>query len=351
MATFDDSRLDDPVTLNAADAILRQLAMTGSRIRVEAGKLPAGLDTQFQPRGVLVVGAENRLIRAVLEPTCPVPLVAWPLDTLPAWVGPLDLVVALAGDDPNPGLLANVLEATRRGAQLIVAAAADSPAAAFSPARALLPTRTGDPLAVAVAVLEGLQRLGLGPIVYAESVAEAADVVAEECGPFRDLSCNPAKELALALAERQVLLTGTSVLASRAARRVAEALRHASGQAALAADAAELTPVVSATHSGDLFADPYEAQESLCPVLVVFDDQRPNLDATGTATFNAALPALIRLADARGVRVVTLSADADLGVMDRYVSLLQQGLYGAAYLSIGLDTPLTPQPDYWEPGR
>lgn len=70
----------------------------GARIRSEAldARIPA--DLTMTPRGVIVAGAEARLIRAVLEPVCPVPLIAWPLPGLPGWVGALDLVVVLASE-------------------------------------------------------------------------------------------------------------------------------------------------------------------------------------------------------------------------------------------------------------
>ena len=48
------------------------------------------------------------------------------------------------------------------------------------------------------------------------------------CSPHRDLAVNPAKMLAIALADTNPLVWGGSVLAARAARRVAESLRRAS---------------------------------------------------------------------------------------------------------------------------
>ena len=82
---FDEARLDDQSALGEYDQQLRYLAQAGARIRVEAADagLPEGLE--LKPRGVVVVGAEARLIRAVLEPVCPVPLIAWSLPGLPGW--------------------------------------------------------------------------------------------------------------------------------------------------------------------------------------------------------------------------------------------------------------------------
>ncbi len=68
---------------------------------------------------MLTFGPEARLVRAVLEPTCPVPLVAWPRLGLPGWVGPLDVVVITGGSDRVS--LAAAYEAVRRGCRLLVA--------------------------------------------------------------------------------------------------------------------------------------------------------------------------------------------------------------------------------------
>ena len=88
---FDDSRLEADDL--ADEESLWWLASAGARIRRAALSEPAGRLTRAdRPRGVLVLGAEARLVRAVLEPACPVPFMAWPGPALPAWVGPLDLV-------------------------------------------------------------------------------------------------------------------------------------------------------------------------------------------------------------------------------------------------------------------
>ena len=63
-----------------------------------------------------------------------------------------------------------------------------------------------------------------GPQADAELVAEALDEVAVSCSPHRDLAVNPAKMLAIAMADATPLVWGGSVLAARAARRVAESL-------------------------------------------------------------------------------------------------------------------------------
>lgn len=340
---FDDGRLASEVGPRAQEA-LRHLAGAGARIRREAAQpaaeLARGFEAGRRPRGVVALGRGARLIRAVLEPFCPAPFVAWPFEGLPAWVGALDLVVVLATEGSEPGLVQAVGEAVRRGSAVVVAARRESliAEAAASGATLVVPLETGDELAGVVQVLSVLHVLGLGPPLVPENVAGAVDAVAEESSPHRDLATNPAKDFALHLAEGEPLLFGGTVLAARAARRVAEALRRHTGRPALAHDAAELVPVLSAAAERDPFADPFDdPAAALRPVLVVLDDGTDDPRARRQTT------ELLALAAEREVRTVTLTAGgtdepspAGLSSVDRYASLLYQGLFGSTWLAIGL---------------
>src|SRR4051812_26005273 len=121
---FDDSWLEDRQALRQADVGLRRLAEAGARLRREIGEAEDPLrqiEQLDRPRAVIAAGSEARFIRAMLEPVCPVPFVAWPAHGLPGWVGALDLVVVMASDVATPALVATVHEAVRRGAQLLIA--------------------------------------------------------------------------------------------------------------------------------------------------------------------------------------------------------------------------------------
>jgi hypothetical protein len=336
VTVFDDSSLENPKALASADAILRRLAEAGARVRRETdnalepinelGDLP-------QPRAVIAAGAEARFIRAMLEPVCPVPFVAWPAHGLPGWVGALDLVVVMASDHAAPGLIATVHEAVRRGSQLIIACPKASLIAEHAASRStvLLPTATADPLAAAIVMLSGLNEMQLGPEVRPDLVANAMDRVAEECSPFADVAENPAKDLAMGLADAQPLVWGGSVLAARASRRLAEALRAASGRAALAADADELLPIVETAGPRDPFEDPFEdgAPADRRPTLMLLDD------GNNEAIIRSDHERLLAAAELNDVRVCTIAHWTGSDV-ERYASLLQTGMYAAVYLAVGL---------------
>ncbi len=340
MVTFDDSALDDADALAAADPVLRQLAESGARVRRETDSMREAATTlgepgvMERPRAMVVAGADSRLLRAVLEPWCPVPFVAWPGPGLPGWAGALDTVVVLAPASGDDAATTAVLEAVRRGCTLVLAcpvhASLAEPAASRS--TTLLPTASTDTLAVAVGVLQALHRVGLGPEVDAEEVATALDDVAVACSPFQDMGGNPAKELAIVLADAVPLVWGGSVLAARAARRIAEALRRASGRFALAADADHLLPVLAATGPHDLFADPLTGDEA---------NQRPGLvlldDTSDGPVIREQRGRLAATAKAHDVRVHRL-AGTDGPPIARYGALLATGSYAAAYLAVGLGT-------------
>ncbi|MGN0065543.1 MAG: SIS domain-containing protein [Nocardioides sp.] len=338
---FDESRLDDERVLGAADVRLRALAESGARVRRDAHEsapaAAAALAREhadgFRPRAVLAAGPDSRLLRAVLEPWCPVPFVAWPNPGLPGWAGSLDLVVILAPEGSDEGSASAVAEAVRRGCQVVVACPPRSLVADHAQGRhvTVLPTLTGDQLATAVVMLEFLEHVSLGPRADAESVATALDEVARDSSPFQDLVSNPAKTTAIALADGAPLVWGGSVLAARAARRVAESLRRATGRSALAGDAEHLLPVIEGAAVRDVFSDPFadEGDSELRPVLVVLDDGAS--DTLGREQRGRLLAA----AERRGVRVETLSTTAPTEVA-RYASLLLQGTYVAEYLGIGL---------------
>jgi hypothetical protein len=332
---FDETLLDDAEALSGFDGALRGLAEAGARVRREASTTEpdvSELVAEGEPRAVLAAGSDARLLRAVLEPWCPVPFVAWPGPGLPGWAGPLDLVVVLAPDG-DPTAIPVVAEANRRGCSLIVACPVSSELARAGAGRhaTLLPTTTADTLAAAVVALQALHVAGIGPNVVAEEVARALDDVAIECSPDREVGFNPGKDLALALADDLPVIWGGSVLGARAARRIAEAFRRSSGRPALAADAQPLLPVIEAARPRDVFADPFADPQAIAhrPALVVLDDGAED------PVVRQALARLEAAARAHEVRIDRIGSTVEAPVA-RYAAMLSTGLYAATYLAIGL---------------
>jgi hypothetical protein len=171
----------------------------------------------------------------------------------------------------------------------------------------------------------------LGPDVLPEAVADAMDQVAEDCSPYADVSVNPAKDLALGLADAQPLVWGGSVLAARASRRIAEALRAGSGRPALAADADALLTVLESVEPRDPFADPFTDGFSADrrPCLVMLDD------GNNDSLIRSDHTRLAAAAERNDVRVCPIAHTTGSDV-ERYATLLQTGMFAAVYLSVGL---------------
>lgn len=323
MRLFDDALLEDDARLADRGQSLVDLALLGARLRQAktdgCQSLGAGL---VRPRAIIAVGSEARLLRAVVEPVCPVPFIAWSLGGLPSWASALDLVMILGGR--GPVLVEAAAQAVRRGTQLVVVAPADSILVDRVPAGALIALTQSDDLVEAVLALACLGVAGLGPGVDLADLADAVDRVAAENGPCQPLGRNPAKAMACALADTVPLVWGAPVLAARASRRVAEAIREATGRPALAAGETALLPLITGSGRQDLFADPIEepSQDIRFSVLLLQDE--PAIGAGAR---------LARSAQSKSIRLETIETTAEQP-LTRYAELLQRGLFAAAYLDL-----------------
>ncbi|MDR1266442.1 MAG: hypothetical protein LBK42_13025 [Propionibacteriaceae bacterium] len=353
MLAFDDGRLDDPALLAARGERLRQLALAGARLR--RALVLADLDAlartaaDFRPRALIALGPEARLVRAVAEPTCRVPVVAWSRPGLPAWVGPLDLVLTVSaepddGSDPAEEALRRDAaaetadgrdptgQALRRGTVVFAVGAGADPAPHLAAGRSLARVATGttDAFVNATIALAGLERLGLVPAGQLQPVADGLDAVAQECSPHTPLGSNPAKDMAVCLADTSPLLWGGTVLADRACRRLAETIRQVSRRLALAAEASALVPLLAAATPPDPFADPFlDPAQTISYCLVSLDD------ASDDPLVRHQRRRLEALAESHGVRVARLVYGQG-SALQRYACLLQHGLFAAAFLELGL---------------
>lgn len=135
---LDDAILDDPSRLVAADTE-RMLASTASasagiRAALEVDSLAAltPLIELGRPRSLCVVGAggssaPGEMLAAVCGRGSPVPVFAMGGPSLPGWIGPMDLVVAVSASGRTPEVLTVVAEAQRRGCAVLGIGSAGSP--------------------------------------------------------------------------------------------------------------------------------------------------------------------------------------------------------------------------------
>ena len=190
------------------------------------------------------------------------------------------------------------------------------------------------PLLVAAGELGILPRTG-------EDLARTADLLdalAEQVRPTGETYGNPAKSLALDLAESQPVLIGTSAAAGAAARRMAGQLAEAGRVAlwgTLPAAATRLGGLLAGTGaaSDDLFRDRVEDPGPARPRLVLIRDG-------GEAEHMRALAdELVADCGRRGVPVSEVTAEEGAGPVGRLGSLTGLLDFTAAYVGIAGTSP------------
>jgi hypothetical protein len=244
---IDEALLDDVEELQRKDSrgTLRALATAGAQTR-EALTLSheGGIDrlgAGERPRSVLVAALGGsavvaQVLELLAEPGSPVPVQARRNLPLPGWVGPLDVVVAVSLSGRAPGPLAVAAEASRRGAGLITVGAFDSPLAEVCArargvhvgvGRDRVNSRTSL-WSLLTPVLLAFDSEHLGLISCTESVllevATRLDERAESYRPSSEGFVNPAKTLALQLAETVPMVLGEGPLGGVAASRASSML-------------------------------------------------------------------------------------------------------------------------------
>jgi hypothetical protein len=273
----DDSLLDDAARLGEADpdGLLRAVARAGAQVRATAeAAADAGIDrvAGSRPRALVLIcrpgisPAVCDVLAALVGPACPVPLVV--ADRAPVWVGALDVVIAHTDDAGDTILAESIDRACRRGATVVLTAPAEGPVAAAAAGAAVhiaprVPVPPGFSFAAAyTAGLLTLAALGLLRI-DTDALADELDREAERCHVQHETFVNPAKSLALRVAEHVPLLWGLDPVATGVARHAAQVL---STHTDLPCDVAEYQQAASRTalHRAavrgsagrDIFADP-----------------------------------------------------------------------------------------------
>ena len=290
-AVVDDTLLDDLDRLAEVDTdgLLHAAALGGAQVRATAeaaqeagiarlaGASPRALVLLTSP-GLSPAGA--KLLHALLGRACPVPVVH--TDTAPTWLGPLDVVVAHT-DDPGDTALAESIDRARRyGAGVVLTAPEEGPVAAAAAGKCvLIPPRVAAPPGF------GFTRALAGGLITATTlellrtdlamVADELDREAERDHMQHESFVNPAKSLALRLAERTPLLWGLDDVATGVAWYAAQVLAtHTDLVCDVAAypQAASRTALhraaTRASAGTDIFADPDDLDPAQSSPLRVF---------------------------------------------------------------------------------
>ena len=375
MAPFlDEALLNDPDHISERDSrdTLVALATAGAQVRQaitmsrEAGiERVAGGD---RPRSVLVASLGGSAVVAdvlemLAEPGSPVPVTVRRNLPLPGWVGPLDLVVAVSLSGRAQGPLAVAAEAARRGASLLTVGAANSPLAEvcarargvhIDVARGATSSRAALWSLLTPVVLAGHE---LGLFEARESVlfevADRLDTHAEACRPRSESFVNPAKILAVQLAETIPVVLGDGPLNGVAAARAASMLARTARIPATYGELPDAASQIVASFDGpftagggrgvgvresapDIFADPFldgPAQPRLG--LLMLRDAAPTTLTQHWVEVEALTDAVLQTAEDAGVRVMTVVAEPGHPLV-RLAGQIAQTDFAATYLAIGL---------------
>src|SRR5450755_302338 len=200
---FDENLLDDADELAAHDpaGMLRTIAGSGAQVReasTRAGESDIGSLADERPRAIVLsaVGssaAACEVLRALLADDVPLPLVEASGPSLPRWVGPLDLVIAVSRSGTASPTLDAVAEAGRRGCRVVTIASPRSPldvlgdrvrGLTLAVDKADRHTRTSlwSLVVPLIAVADALRLVAVSPDAIALA-ADRLDATAEKCRP------------------------------------------------------------------------------------------------------------------------------------------------------------------------
>jgi hypothetical protein len=275
---LDDTLLDDPARLAEADSagLLRAAAMAGAQVRATAEvaadvELSDRLDVG-RPRALVLLDRPGvsrsltRLLAALLTPSCPVPVVI--AEVVPSWIGALDVVFAHTDDPGDRELAASLERAARFGASVVLSAPPEGPVAASVAGKGLVlapripvPPEMAFPRGLAAGLLTA-NALGL-LVADVQALADQLDSEAEKNYLARESFANPAKALALQVADRIPLLWGLDPVAVAVGEHAAHAFAAHAGivcdvedyRQALARPALRRA-ALAGNSERDIFADP-----------------------------------------------------------------------------------------------
>lgn len=363
-AVFDDRILDDAQALAQADpgAMLAAIATAGAQVRLallqnsEAPEAMRALAADGRPRAIVVCGMGGSAVAgdvlvAATTARSPIPVMTYRGYSLPAWVGPLDVVITVSCSGRTEETLSVFDEAARRGCRLVAVGSAGSPLAdrAEQAGAPLIPVDAhgrsprASLWALATPVLLIADALGIGTFGAGllNVVADALDAEALLSGPVVSFDQNPAKTLAYALSGTVPLAWGTSPLTGVAAYRFSTQAAENADLPVIHGELPEPNHNQVVMFDGpfgagraeagveDLFVDRVEsASENLSLALVLLHD----VDAHPQVRRRAQVST--DLANARSIAVHELEAleDEPLARFGRLVARID---FATAYLALG----------------
>jgi len=362
----DDQVLDDVDALVAADPgmMLRATADAGAQVR----RALAGIDRDAvariaadgRPRSVVVVGMggsgiSGDVLAAVCGSGCPVLVTTIRDYTLPGWVGPLDLVLAVSCSGSTEETLNVAAEAVKRGCRVVGVGSAGSPleqtvrsttSGVFLAVDAgdLMPRASLWLLATPLLVVANALEIADVPDSALERAADVLDSVSTECGVAVPLADNPAKMLGLSLAGSLPMVWGTSFVGDLAAYRMACQFNENAKLPVVfgAIPEANHNQVVSldgpfaGSAGDDIFRDPFEdgaGPARLRLVLLRDTDEHPQDARRADVTRD--------IAERRGIAVHVVTARSG-HVVERLASLTGIADWASVYAAIALGIDPSP---------
>jgi len=297
-------------------------------------------------------GIAGDVLAALCGVESPVPITVVKGYTLPGWVGANDLVCGVSCSGTTEETLTCFAEAQRRGSRLLGVGAPDSPLSFIAEqGRApFVPVRAGSRLpramvwGLSVPLVLAAARLGLadGSAEALEAAATRLDDLAAACRPTSESFVNPAKELALVLADALPLVWGCSPLTAVAALRFAcqwnenaklpaiwSALPEGNHNQVVAFDGP-----YAQSDPDDIFADPEDRAGKL-RLLLLRDPAEEHPQVTRRAEVSTSI------AEARGVPVSALTAEG-ASRLERLASLVGLIDFASVYTALGLGIDPTP---------
>ncbi|MEP6851895.1 MAG: SIS domain-containing protein [bacterium] len=367
----------DAVAARDPGRMLWLLATAGAQVRraVETVERwsPETLSEDIAPRSLLIVTDPSASLAAsVLAELAGerVPVIDWRGAQLPRWAGPTDVLLAADIDGRHSRVADLVAEGDRRGLRVVAVAPERSPVAAAAARSRLVPIEPVTTRRVALwtllaPLLLAADALGVASIGAQRliEVADALDTMAEACRPSSDAFTNPAKQLAVELAESEAMIAGVGPLSAIAARWMGSSLAVLAGLSAttveLPDDIAvggallEIPPsgALGATTDPDFFRDRTQPEVTRRrrvvfvfernpadvtvgrPAVELVDEPWPTVSPWDEGAERAAI-VLEQVAAARGLVTSTVDTPAR-DRLARFAAATSFGDFAAAYAAIG----------------